>query len=339
MGKNIASLMLIAVLCLGVVHSAAASAPTVMTVQGKLTNSAGNPVPPGPKTFTFKIYDAQTGGADVWPAGPGETQSVTTDAQGLWTAQLGVLIPLTSAVFAGVERWLGIIVNDGVNPPETLSRIKLTTNPYSFRTSREEPGVASNDRHAELILTGGIDILISRSLTVPSDGYILAIATGEVYIVHTTATNSLGLFGLSDNSAAFIAVQNQTQMPGAAPSGTYKIALAAATIISVSAGTHTIYLLGQEATGNLRANDMELSLLFVPTAYGTVDPMAASGGNEDELDTVLGPATTHAEAGVSGNSAIEREMAAIRAELEILKVRMEKETDPVSDAAGDEKRQ
>ncbi|MBI5869115.1 MAG: hypothetical protein HZB43_12660 [candidate division Zixibacteria bacterium] len=336
MGKNFASVVLIAVLSLAVAQFAAAGAPTAMTVQGKLTNSAGNPVAPGAKSFTFKIYDAQAGGTDVWPAGAGETQPVTTDANGLWTAQLGALVPLTSSVFAGTERWLEVTVNDGVNPPETLPRIKLNTNPYSFRTSTEEPGVASNDRHAELILTGGIDVLTSRSLTAPSDGYILAIATGEVYIVHTNAVNSLGLFGLADSPAAIVTVQNQTQMPGAAPTGTYKIALAAATILTVSAGTHTIYLLGQEVTGNLRVNDLELSLLFVPTAYGTVDPPAISSGNEYDGNTIPGSAAAPVQIESISNSTIQQELEALRAQLNALKAQVEAERNPATDAAGDE---
>src|SRR3972149_7933115 len=78
-----------------------AAVPTRMTVQGKLTNAAGDPVPAGRKSFTFKIYDAAVGGSEIWPAGPGEVQPLSTDADGLWTVEVGALVPLTATVFSG----------------------------------------------------------------------------------------------------------------------------------------------------------------------------------------------------------------------------------------------
>ena len=60
-----------------------------MNIQGRLHDGAGAPVSPGLKTFTFRIFDQQVGGTEVWPAGPGETQTITTDSQGLWTAAIG----------------------------------------------------------------------------------------------------------------------------------------------------------------------------------------------------------------------------------------------------------
>jgi len=135
-----------ALLTLGAL-SASADVPPQMTVQGKLTNSIGKPSAPGFKLFTFKIFDAQSGGSEIWPAGPGETITVKTDSLGLWTAQLGTVIPLTDPVFAGIDRWLEITVNDGVNPPETLSRLKLNTNPFAFRSATSQK--------ADTALSGG----------------------------------------------------------------------------------------------------------------------------------------------------------------------------------------
>ncbi|MEW5702080.1 MAG: tail fiber domain-containing protein [Candidatus Zixiibacteriota bacterium] len=116
-------------------NPASTAVPPLMTVQGKLTSAVGTPPAAGPKTFTFKIYDAPVGGTELWPGGPGETQVVNTDAAGLWTAQLGSVAALTDPVFSATERWLEITVDDGVNPPETLSRTKLNTNPYTYRAS------------------------------------------------------------------------------------------------------------------------------------------------------------------------------------------------------------
>ena len=361
---------------------ATAEVPSVVAVQGRLTDNVGLPLPAGDKSFTFRIYDLQAAGNKVWPASAGEIQPITTSIEGSWSALVGTVEPLSESVFADPERWLEIEVDGTILP-----RMRLATGPFAFRVATidgaeggllnsalqtpglevgsslqsglvqlfqngstapaavfdmaqtgdnsvtlppdaianaellDEPGVASNDRHAEFILTGGVDWLTSRTMTAPADGYVLAIATGEVILVHANGTSSSGMFGLSDNSAAFLAVQNITQIPSAAPTGTYKVALAAQTIIPVTPGAHTFYLLGNEVSGNLRASDLELSLLFVPTAYGTVDPLAASEGPTDP-DTVPEPGIEHAQAGMSNSAQIQQELAAMRAELETLKAQM-----------------
>jgi len=118
--------------------AAQADVPQSMNVQGRLTDTAGVPLPAGPKDFTFKIFDTQVAGVEVWPAGPGELQSIATDADGLWTARVGALLGLTEAVFQDTSRWLEVTVDDGVNPVETLPRIKLNTNPFTYRSASSQ---------------------------------------------------------------------------------------------------------------------------------------------------------------------------------------------------------
>ena len=43
-------------------------------------------------------------------------------------------------------------------------------------------------------------------------------------------------------------------------------------LFSVAAGLNTFFLLGDEGGGNALARDLQLTLLFVPTSYGTVQP-------------------------------------------------------------------
>ena len=433
-----------------ILPSASGAVPSVLSVQGRITDSLGTPPSAGPKNFTFRIYDSDVNGTKQWPAGPGEVQSLATSTEGFWSAHVGAVEPLTESVFAGTARWLEIEV-DGT----TLPRLRIVAGAYAFRVATvdgadggrlnsalgipaldlgspsqggqaqlyrngsitptilldgsganggsiqvrdeagnrllrlepdgngsggcfgvsrtptvegffvdgnadgtneprvsitgsvrsatfdlgqsgnssvtlpsdaiasaeilDEPGVASNDRHAEYILTGVTDVLTSRTLTVPADGYILAIATGEVISIHVNGTSCSGQFGLSDNPDAFMSVQNLTQIPSAAPTGTYRVALAANNIFPVSAGSNTIYLLGLEISGNLRASDLELSLLFVPTAYGTVDPPAAAGGTFRHMDRTSNMAADHGSVGESEIARLTRELTALRAEFDVLK--------------------
>ena len=110
-----------------------AEVPSNMNMQGRLTDNLGDPVAPGLKIFTFKIFDAEVNGTEIWPAGTGEDQTLFTGANGLWNARVGEIIPLNATVFADTSRWLEVTVDDGINPVETLSRIKLNTNPWSHQ--------------------------------------------------------------------------------------------------------------------------------------------------------------------------------------------------------------
>ena len=128
--------LMLVFLCAG--SLALADVPPEMAVQGRLTNGSGAPVPPGLKNMTFKIFDAPSGGVEIWPGGPGETQLLTTDANGLWNAGVGSVIPLTEAVFLAPVRWLEVTVDDGVNPIETLPRLELRTTPYAYRAATSQ---------------------------------------------------------------------------------------------------------------------------------------------------------------------------------------------------------
>jgi len=110
---------------------AVAAPPTSLTVQGKLTDALGAPLPAGAKIFSFRIYDANTLGTQVWPSGGvGEIQSITSSTDGLWVGLVGAVNPLTNPVFSDSVRWLEINV-DGT----TLPRVRLVTGPYAFRVA------------------------------------------------------------------------------------------------------------------------------------------------------------------------------------------------------------
>ncbi len=132
-----------------------AAVPTQIKVQGRLTTSGGAPVPAGTKTFTFRIFDSQSGGTQVWPVGLGESQGVSTASDGLWTAQVGLVNPLSDTVFASAQRWLEITVSDGTNPPETLSRMKINANAYAFRIGTVDGAEGGHILSKVRIGTGG----------------------------------------------------------------------------------------------------------------------------------------------------------------------------------------
>jgi len=127
-------------MALWVVPSAWADVPTNMNVQGKLTDGGGAPSPAGLYFLTFRIFDAEIGGAQLWPSNGanGETQTLPVGAEGLWNGCVGADSALTEAVFQDTSRWLEVTVDNGVDPAETLPRIKLKTNPFTYRSASSQ---------------------------------------------------------------------------------------------------------------------------------------------------------------------------------------------------------
>jgi hypothetical protein len=114
-----------------------ADVPTNMNVQGRLTDSTGAPVAPGAWQFTFRIFDVDAGGTQIWPANGanGEEQIIVMGTDGLWTTAVGIDTALTEVVFQDTSRWLEVTVTNFIDPAEVMPRMKLNTNPFAYRAA------------------------------------------------------------------------------------------------------------------------------------------------------------------------------------------------------------
>ena len=95
------------------------------------------------------------------------------------------------------------------------------------------------------------------------------------------------------------------------------------------AGTYTYYFLGDETSGAFTLYDAQLTLLYIPTQYGTVMP-TIKGVAVEETRGQGGPGMTAAAVAaersesVAANMArVERELSVMRAEFEALKDEMQ----------------
>ena len=80
-----------ALLILAVAHSASADAPRTLSYQGELTDLGGAAIV-GTQNITFRLYDALSGGSELWS----ETLSVTTSERGVFEVVLGESATLAS---------------------------------------------------------------------------------------------------------------------------------------------------------------------------------------------------------------------------------------------------
>lgn len=102
-----------------------ADVPHLLNVQGLLTDANGDPLTDALYSVTFAIYDAPSGGTQLWT----EKRSVSTMG-GLFAIYLGQSTPLPASIFGGSELWLGIAVE---GEAEMTPRQRLTAVPYVFR--------------------------------------------------------------------------------------------------------------------------------------------------------------------------------------------------------------
>ena len=102
---------------------AEAAVPAVVTHQGRLFDTQGDPVV-GPMDIKFTIYDAELAGTELWT----ETISVDLD-EGYFSVRLGEQTVLDEVVLDGTIRWLGITVGAD---PEMTPRAAVASVPYAM---------------------------------------------------------------------------------------------------------------------------------------------------------------------------------------------------------------
>lgn len=310
-----------------------ADVPTTMTYQGRATDGTGNPVTDGPHDFTFRIYDETS--MALWS----ESHTITTD-NGFFSVELGSNgSPLTADLFDHEERWLGITVG---TDPEITPRTRLNTVPYSFRTGSVHsddivngPGVAAyvGPSYPIYLDDSAYTAVCSLAIDCPSAGYVMAVAHGRIATMpqHTTGTISHAFLGISNVSTALPGNQDlDFQISEAAPTGVYSVPYGLTSMFTVeSAGTDTYYCVVWVDSGSeISIADMQFSLLYVPTAYGTVDPvpppqyLSDSDLTPNDLMSVDGVSDPAAQRPVDIRQ-LRRELEQMKARIEFLEGRLE----------------
>lgn len=94
--------------------AAAAGVPQLVSYQGRLTQTNGTAVADGNYPVTIRIYDAPSGGAELWS----EQDTLRTNS-GLFAVTLGKNKPLPMSLFDGNSRYLAVQPdNEGEMFPE-----------------------------------------------------------------------------------------------------------------------------------------------------------------------------------------------------------------------------
>ncbi len=192
----------------------------------------------------------------------------------------------------------------------------------------EEPGVAAENATNTTGMDGSIQSLLSRTITVPAAGYCIVIGTAEVSLSHTNGIATSTTFGVSAIAGTFPGTQDVlAAVPPTAVSGIYVLPVTVHGVFQVGAGANTFHLLGQRgATGAASFADRQLSIVFVPTAYGTVTATvpAEGPGAGPQDDSAIGHSLTAGDIQAEQEAARRFHEARLQRELSEMRARFEK---------------
>lgn len=204
------------------------SVPQTINYQGRLTDAIGAPAPDAVHSITFKIYNVETGGIEVWDSG---ILPITT-VGGLFAHQLGSVTPLPESVFADTLLWLGITVSPNL---EMTPRARLSAAPYAHHSAFADsagsaiiaPGSITaadvNDTEIQLRITGSApagsaitSINSNGTVGINSFGDITSVTAGTAMtgggtdgaITLGVAANSLTAAELAANSVTASEIQD-----------------------------------------------------------------------------------------------------------------------------------
>lgn len=171
--RSLMVFVVLLVICSGV---SVAQVPRTITYQGSVNQAvSGTPVD-GNVSMTFRLYDALTGGIELW----NETHSTVTVDEGIYSVNLGTVMPLDTLAF-DKPYYLELSIGGELLTP----RQPLTSVPYAQRAVRVDDFVVSE--------TAGIK---SIRVPLPSNGLFRVgdVWTGDKTFVEFRGS-TLGLCG------------------------------------------------------------------------------------------------------------------------------------------------
>lgn len=218
------------------------------------------------------------------------------------------------------------------------SAVQMSGDAVNSLEMLNEPGIA-NGQAGFIALTTANTSVMSRSITVPAAGFVVAIFDGDTGADHVAgAGSSLVAWIIDDVAGGFGSGEDDMlwYQPSGLPTGTYDFATSSHAVFAVpAAGTYTYHVNMYRSTNPASAflYDGQFTLMYFPTAYGTTDP-SLTGPTMRGTPTgntgvpIRGPQTPaeiaaeRAQSQGSNMARVQAEMAAMRAEMAELRAMM-----------------
>jgi hypothetical protein len=214
------------ILCAASYRAQESSVPRLVEYKGELGKTWLGQTLTGVQSVTFALYSESEGGSPLWI----ETQNVTGDASGRFTAMLGAGgagFP-TPLLAAGETRWLGVWVNiSGMNEQP---RARLVSAPYALRAADTE--LFGGRPLADFALVGGNGGATTGKQNPGSPVTLALQGTGSLNRIAKWTDNS-GTLG----DAGMVEVAGNVGIGTAAPTATLDVASFGAIGFNLRGGT------------------------------------------------------------------------------------------------------
>jgi len=177
-----------------------------------------------------------------------------------------------------------------------VTAAKLAASAVTSAKIADEPGVAQakGDPNTLQALTSSGQAMISVTLNAPAAGYALVMGSFKAFISHVVGAMDNVIAKLSTTSGDVTTPSSPTavvRVPSSWPTGgDYFVAPACVMyIFPVSAGSTTFYLniVETSSTGNDAITTPNISVVYLPTAYGAVATLLQSGAGGTGFTTDL----------------------------------------------------
>jgi hypothetical protein len=233
-----------------------------------------------------------------------------------------------------------LYVNGNAHVAGTFHADAFETDAIGRNNIRDEVGVAYASGVTATVLTTSWKTCLTKSITIPTDGYILALGSCDLDFDHAIIDASAARFTISDipddpnGSGGFRAGCFLGDNVGA---GDYHFSISCQRLFYKTAGSHTFYLVAYSLFGeNNELRGPEMALLFLPTPYGSKDGVISTG-QQDNITTYaseeqsaeliearMARSGDGAEESISeaGSSALTRQIESLTAKIEALENRL-----------------
>jgi len=212
----------------------------------------------------------------------------------------------------------------GFNTSQTGdASVVLPNSSVSAAEMLNEPGVTRvrDYMFGSFALSGGAENIKSCSITAPSSGYVMVFTTCQLNIIHESGTTDYANFGVSDQSAAFPSYGAiLVRIVSGAASGSYAQALTLHGLFPVDEGVNTFYFVGQLFGGSMNVQDLTMTCMFIPTAYGSV---ASPAPSSTDVEGGVVPKLTSSDIDRERDEAIRANMERIQRELDEMRRQLE----------------
>lgn len=198
----------------------------------------------------------------------------------------------------------------------------------SYEISNEAGVVSALEGLSSTTLSGsGWDTLLLQTIVAPDTGFLLILGTAQVNVSHSNGSTSGAHFGVFVDGNAPNTQDEELSLPSSAATGTYKFPVTVQTIVPVGAGSHDVTFEGNQlsSSGTFTLWDMQLSVVYLPTAYGTVAKVSTTHIPEDQAPRRVTSVPAHqirAESEAANQARIQAELQKIRQRLAELEAEM-----------------